>query len=355
MDPTLEFDCPKFYDFTAPTPSTNLKRRKDLADTAETLKRLKCSPTLAEKIYNFQHGHFHKSPCKISKLSLTKPQPFVLHTSERAEMRPSVPTDQAEYVPLSVQVSRWATATPPRLKREPVPLESRSLCLTVPKPFNLNTDLRATHHRALQPPATPTFARQFKATPLDPKILTSIGNIGVRKVEKKPCTVPEAFSLTKYDNPRPTPEPHIPFQFKANPMPLHIPFHPILPHRMVETTPFHLSEDHSESKRRSEPVQPPPYQFRAQPWHPEDFQKPVETPRVPKPLTEIQGFRFRSHRRAHLRAAWECGRRQNERAKQAALAQREREAQEAEALALRRLRRSLVHRPQPIGLLSALH
>lgn len=118
------------------------------------------------------------------KPSLTHPKPFVLQTSERAELRPSTKATTGEvcncfcktlgllpflqYVPLSVQVARWMHDTPPRLKRQPEPVQSRPLERTIPQPFNLLTNARAIHHLPLPPP-TPTFA-QFKATPLDHRV-----------------------------------------------------------------------------------------------------------------------------------------------------------------------------------------
>ena len=117
MDLNFEFDCPKYYDFSAPTPST--KRKATELSTPASKKR-KCSPTLAEAVFKFQHSvpqrfaraasssqvrkctlddtaspeclHFTRCNRLLSqayqKPSLTRPQPFNLYTSERAEMRP---------------------------------------------------------------------------------------------------------------------------------------------------------------------------------------------------------------------------------------------------------------------------
>lgn len=374
MDSALEsLDCPQFYDFTAPTPKMIKKKsmedsvmstatkRKHAEEPTTCSKKAKCSPTLAEKIYRMEHGtpkRFKEpAPKSTKKPTLTRPEPFNLHTSERAEMRPghsSAAEPTEEYVPLSIQVARFSTLTPPRFKRIPTPCEPHTtLSLTKPQPFNLSTDTCRKAH-----PVRSRSMPSFKATPVNKKMLSSGGDLGVPKVAKKPCTVPEEFSLTKRMEPVrgqkwAPPAPTGPF--KATPMPLSTPFKPVLPHRKVSSTPFTLRTDtrsrsatrHQVLHTKPEPETQQP--FKATPWKAEDYAKPQSTPRGTKrPLTEIQAFTSHTDDRASKRACWETELKQKEAAKEEAMAQLEREKKEKEARNVRALRRSLVHKATPI-------
>jgi hypothetical protein len=353
MESSVEFNCPQIYNFAAPTPKPI--KRKAPTDLPATVKKQKCSPTMAQKIYNFEHGSSlrNSEPAKVfEKPCLTQPRPFVLQTSERAEMKPvSKPAEQ--YTPLAMQLAKWMKETPPRFKREPVPVQSGPpLERTVPHPFQLVTEVRAGHH--LRPYVEPAPTPAFRATHLNRKIFTA--ELGIPVVPKKPSTVPQEFKMVKREASRalPAPAPVPPaFQFKATPAPAATPFRPVLPHRLVSSTPFQLATENRPWRLRSQTeasLQPQATTcFKAQPWQADDFARPVPVPpRCTRPLTETQPFTFRSDRRASVRAVWDEDHKQRLRAKEEALAQREKERQERELAEVKALRRALVHRPMPV-------
>jgi hypothetical protein len=102
------------------------------------------------------------------------------------------------YVPLKAAVEAW-TSKGPRAQKE---LESTCMStgeakLTVPHEFHFRVDERLKS----QPPREVLTTEQrealevasfpaFKARPLDPRVLNSIGDLGVPRVEKAPLTVP---------------------------------------------------------------------------------------------------------------------------------------------------------------------
>ena len=360
MECAFEFDCPKFYDFTAPTPS-NKKRALPVDDIKQCSinKRQKCSSTVAQGksiIMRNDHskasGFMRQKPSQRSRLPeplktwkrpmLTKPLPFNLRTDERAEMRPvdHATTSKSEYIPLSVLVARFDTATPARFKKSTkVGNNQRPRGLTVARPFKFNTDVRAAIHK-------PTWVEPtqecpiFKATPLNRKMLTSASAAGVPKVDRKPCTIPVEFhlSMTNKQPHRVEMKPesslvasHTPKPTRTGPKSATTPFGRTRPRcksaanhgtagsktpRQAKPSairPFSFRTDDRAAIAQSCSVLPrsktetQPFVFKATPWKPENFPKPVATPRrSTKPLTEVRAFSFRSDDRASKRTRIDC-------------------------------------------------
>uniref|UniRef100_A0A7S1N3M5 TPX2 C-terminal domain-containing protein n=1 Tax=Eutreptiella gymnastica TaxID=73025 RepID=A0A7S1N3M5_9EUGL len=332
---------------------TPLPRKRGPVDEVgpSTSKKRKCSPTLAEKVYRYQHEtppRFKHAPTPSSKKrpSLTRPEPFLLHTSERAEMSRRTAPKAEEYVPLCVQVAQVFTKTPPRCKRVPQPPDATPQPrVTVPQPFHISQGVQASHKSPPPGRSTPTPA--FKAKPLSRRMLEQSGASGVPKVDKRPATVPVEFSFAGRPSlaAHPKPELDTPFKFKANPMPLTTPFKPVLPGRKLTPCPFHLATEGL--SHRPQHTQTPQSVFKAKEWKAGEFPTPP-APRRQKPLTEIQAFAFASDTRASKRAKFDEELRQKEEARALALALREKENREREERDLRALRRSLVHKAVPI-------
>eukprot|EP01012_Entosiphon_sulcatum_P039914 TRINITY_DN533_c0_g1_i1.p1 TRINITY_DN533_c0_g1~~TRINITY_DN533_c0_g1_i1.p1 ORF type:complete len:198 (+),score=20.81 TRINITY_DN533_c0_g1_i1:40-633(+) len=188
-------------DFPSPAPSAK-RRRLSVESNVSAM-------TFAESVLKFQtrtpprfHGKIAPLKPQNSELKprsqsvATKPCPFVLHTAERAEVskRFSISETPKAYVPLSVQVQKFATQTPPRFKRVPLPVEKSDTprSLTRPSPFKLRVDDRADVRKAPMPPPAPREST-FKATPVSKKVLASVGDMGIPRVEKRPLTVPVGF------------------------------------------------------------------------------------------------------------------------------------------------------------------
>jgi hypothetical protein len=102
------------------------------------------------------------------------------------------------YVPLKAAVEAW-TAKGPRARKDPecTRTSAGEVKLTIPHEFHFRVDERL----KAQPPREVLTTEQrealavasfpaFKARPLDPRVLNSIGDLGVPRVEKAQLTVP---------------------------------------------------------------------------------------------------------------------------------------------------------------------
>jgi len=136
----------------------------------------------------------HSKPMK-----LTQPKPFKLRTAAK-------PIEEAQvaspYVSLAEQVNVFQSKTPRRfhstLERKPVVTHSEPK-LTEPVELNLSTNTRV---RPVSVMSADQAEEQmmssvpvFRARPLNSKILSSAGDLGVPKVEKKALCVPRGFNF----------------------------------------------------------------------------------------------------------------------------------------------------------------
>ncbi|KAJ3110054.1 Protein tpx2 [Phlyctochytrium bullatum] len=150
---------------------------------------------------------------------------------------------------------------------------------------------------------TENFNRDFKAKPLNKKIIVG-PPVGVPQKEKRQLTVPVSPTLHK-SKPREIVKEESTAHFKANPIPPLAPFVPVIQHRYVAPSDFHLPGDDISEKKKQRIEQTIQEQlaheektrnFKAMPIP--DYST-VPTRKVePKHVTEPQPFDFNTAKRA---------------------------------------------------------
>lgn len=148
---------------------------------------------------------------KTGPKSLTIPVGPALHTDSRAQIRRAASPTAAASTGMESFAASSSHAQPPPLRTgglhlreyEPKPPSPRSL--TIPQSPHLSTNARAAVRKAVHPHADKPHVmeqeekeleeckHQFKARPLDRRILQSTGEMGVPKVAKSDVTLPQPF------------------------------------------------------------------------------------------------------------------------------------------------------------------
>ncbi|KXS21647.1 hypothetical protein M427DRAFT_130397 [Gonapodya prolifera JEL478] len=247
----------------------------------------------------------------------TVPKPFNFHTAHSAAFRQSGNTEvsRSPFVPLAVKVKQFETTVPDRFKtKAPLPMQSLKHSpskLTQPKSPFLRTKMRQkpmARIPTLEERELAELQPEFRAKPLNKKILETSEPLGVPQKQPAPLTVPESPAIQKPRPPPPrpeTPQRHI----KANPVPdLTKPdFQPVIEHRLVLPKPVKLPGDeitekkrkeHEENVQKLQELERKAREFKARPL-PDDEPDPLPDPAV-KPTTKPEPFPLLTDQRGQI-------------------------------------------------------
>jgi hypothetical protein len=204
-----------------------------------------------------------KKEAQKKKNGVTVVKPFRFHAYKK-KMLETAPSDIARkgspYIPLSERLKQFEK-TPDRFKStvkeqpaETQKKEGRSKpTVTVPKSPKLI--LKAKQPNAmksteeLQVEEMKKFV--FKAKPVDPKVLNSVGDLGVPRIKKSHITIPHSPKIHK-------PKPQVekkeetpPKVIKANPVVVKEPFKPVIKHRVIKPVDFKLPGDEISERKKA--------------------------------------------------------------------------------------------------------